>query len=334
MDIDESKRSITTDEYVIHPYEGKLFRVKSKKEVINKPSTTTGYVYIQRDGQKMGVHRIIYKAFHGIELTPDQQVNHINLVRHDNRIQNLELVSNKLNAQWTTARTGEYKGANFSIEKNKWKAELKLDNKNYFLGYFDTEIEAGKAYNQYALYLNETTENNYMLNEIEGYITVAKNIPEDTKERLLEEKSSKFNGVSYDNKRKYYVVSIKMNGKSYHLGHHLNEVECGKIYNQQALYFNNHNNTKYTLNDIPGYITVEKNIYEELQNSKQYNKTSKYSGVTFNKQKNKYMAYLVYHKKRITIGFFTDEKEAAREYNKKAEELNQQHNTTYKINVV
>lgn len=333
MDIDEHKQVITTKNFIIHPYEGKLFKLKSKKEVINKPYNNTGYIYITENQKKIALHRFMYKTFHNIELTPDQQINHINRIRHDNRIQNLELVNNQQNTQWTVARTGEYKGASFNKEKNKWKSELKLDNKNHFLGYHDTEIEAGKAYNQYALYLNETTDNNYMLNEIEGYITVAKNIPEDTKTQLMKEKSSKYNGVSYDANRNYYVVSIKMNGKTYHLGNHKDDIECARIYNQQALYFNNHNNTKYILNDIPGYITVEKNIYEDIQNSKQNNKSSKYYGVNFNKQSNKYRACLVFQKKQLHLGFYLDEREAARQYNRKAEELNQQHKTTYKINM-
>lgn len=107
-----------------------------------------------------------------------------------------------------------------------------------------------------------------MLNEIEGYVTVPRNIPQETREQQLEEISSRYNGVSYDSTRKYYVAGIKLKRKSYSLGNHQDELECAKLYNQQALYFNNHEGGKFGLNEIEGYVTVEKNIYEDLQASK------------------------------------------------------------------
>lgn len=136
-----------------------------------------------------------------------------------------------------------------------------------------------------------------MLNEIEGYVTVPRNIPQETREQQLEEISSRYNGVSYDSTRKYYVAGIKLKRKSYSLGNHQDELECAKLYNQQALYFNNHEGGKFGLNEIEGYVTVEKNIYEDLQASKKAKKSSEYYGVTLNKVTNKYKALLVYKQK-------------------------------------
>lgn len=171
-----------------------------------------------------------------------------------------------------------------------------------------------------------------MLNDIEGYIPAARNIPLENRNIIMEKISSKYNGVSYDSNREYYVVGIKYKGKTYALGHHENEIECAKRYNQQAAYFNNHNDTRYVLNDIPGYVTIEKNIYEEIQIAKETRKSSKYYGVCFNKTSKKFKAYLVLNKKQITIGHYCDEVEAAKAYNKKALELNQKFKTNYKIN--
>lgn len=84
----------------------------------------------------------------------------------------------------------------------------------------------------------------------------------------------------------------------------MDEIECAKIYNQQALYFNNQFDTKYVLNDINDYITIEKNIYKEIQDNKKSNKSSKYYSVTFNKKIKKFKALLVYNKKQLHLGIF------------------------------
>ena len=49
--------------------------------------------------------------------------------------------------------------------------------------------------------------------------------------------------------------------------------------------------------------------------------TSIYKGVWWDKQKEKWISVISYQKKRIFIGYFTDEKEAALAYDKKAKEL-------------
>ena len=54
--------------------------------------------------------------------------------------------------------------------------------------------------------------------------------------------------------------------------------------------------------------------------------------VSFKKQNNKYQASLVFKKKQIHIGFFNNEIEAAKAYNEKALELNNESKTKYKLN--
>lgn len=239
----------------------------------------------------------------------------------------------KLSRQLSKNRTGTYKGISFCNEKQKWKAELKRNYKTIFLGYFETELDAAKVYNNYAAFVNMTQNTNYILNDIPDYITTPIDVPSANQELLLQNKTSKYIGVSYDYNRDYFVVSIKYNSKTYHLGNNVSEIECAKIYNQQALYLNNHFNTDYILNDIPGYTTIEKNIHSEILKNKENNKSSKYHGVTFSKQKNKFQALLVHNKKQIYIGTFENELDAAKAYNIKAEELNKTTTRKYKLNI-
>ena len=240
----------------------------------------------------------------------------------------------KLTRQQSTNRTGNYKGVCWCKEKEKWKAELKIAYKISFLGYYNTELEAAKVYNDYALYLNNQNKTSYTLNEIEDYQAIPRDIPNESKQNILDLKTSLYSGVSYDSSRNYYVASIKHQGKTYNLGNNKSEKECAKLYNQQALYFNQKFNTNYLLNDISEEEIIPKNIYEEIQKAKIDKKSSKYHGVTFTKSRNKWKALLVYNKKQLHLGFFENELDAVNAYNNKATELNREFNCKYKINVI
>jgi hypothetical protein len=240
----------------------------------------------------------------------------------------------KLTGQQLDNKTGNYKGVCWSKEKEKWKAELKMAYKIKFLGYYSTELDGAKAYNDYDLYINNEMGTNYSLNDIEDYIPIPRNIPEENEQLIAGKKTSKYNGVSYDSKRKYYVAGIKYKGKSHGLGNHKDEIECAKLYNQQVLYYNENFNTDYELNDIPNYNTIAKNIYQEIQDKKLEKKTCQYHGVTLSKRNGKYRVVLVHNKKQIHIGFFENELDAAKAYNQKASELNKTFNCHYKINTL
>jgi len=71
------------------------------------------------------------------------------------------------------------------------------------------ELDGAKAYNDYASYLNLNENTNYILNEISDYIPNPRNIPDDNKNLVLEKKSSKYIGVSYDNTRQHFVTSMR-----------------------------------------------------------------------------------------------------------------------------
>ena len=231
-----------------------------------------------------------------------------------------------------TEKIGIYTGVFWDRRRNKWKSELVRDYKSYFLGYYDNEIDGAKAYNDYASYLNINNNTNYNLNKISSYISNPRNIPEENKNLVFEKKSSKYIGVYYDNTRKTFVANMRFKFKHITLGRNDNEIECAKMYNQQALYFNNNYDTNYILNDIPNYVTIEKNIYSELKKSYKDIKSSIYVGVvkckneTFNSQ-------IILNKKVIRLGNFENEIDAAKAYNEKAKEFNIKHNKSYRVNV-
>jgi phage anti-repressor protein len=222
-----------------------------------------------------------------------------------------------------------YKGVVWVQEKLKWKSEFQYNCKRVFLGYFANQIDAAKIYNDYAAYLNKTENANLILNNIRGYKTIPRNVPELNKLNNQSQNTSKYKGVSYDSKRRYYVTSIKLSGKTYNLGLSEDETECAKLYNQQALYFNNTFNTNYILNDIPDYTTIPKDLRKDIVSKK---KTSNYHGVSLTRNKKWACSYMM-NKKKIHIGTFTTELEACKVYNDTVKELNQQ-GFNYKTNLI
>ena len=71
-----------------------------------------------------------------------------------------------------------------------------------------------------------------------------------------------------------------------------------------------------------------------MQKDKLNKKTSRFYGVSFNKKKEMFRTCLVYNKKQLHIGFFKDEIQAAKAYNEKVQELNENSGTSYKLNEI
>ena len=71
-----------------------IIKNKHGKTIGRKSSSkesSTGYVYIQKDKINLAVHRLMYEAFHNVILKKDEHINHINRIRTDNKISNLEI---------------------------------------------------------------------------------------------------------------------------------------------------------------------------------------------------------------------------------------------------
>jgi hypothetical protein len=72
-------------------------------------------------------------------------IDHINDNPLDNRVENLQIVTNRFNTCKTQGKySSKYKGV--SKSGNKWRAGITINNKSIYLGTFDSEIEAHKAY--------------------------------------------------------------------------------------------------------------------------------------------------------------------------------------------
>lgn len=73
----------------------------------------------------------------------DPDVDHINGNELDNRRVNLRVATNAQNGQNRHDRP--HRGATWDAQNNRWRAQVKLDRRNHYLGCFATRKEAAEA---------------------------------------------------------------------------------------------------------------------------------------------------------------------------------------------
>ena len=70
---------------------GKIYiEMKNKCKLTGLTKSKNGYLIIRVKGKRMYVHRLVMLAFHG---KSDLTVDHLNMNKQDNRLENLEYVT-------------------------------------------------------------------------------------------------------------------------------------------------------------------------------------------------------------------------------------------------
>jgi hypothetical protein len=113
-----------------------------------------GYVAIQFDGIRYMAHRLAWLYENGE--WPENDIDHVNSVRNDNRISNLRLATrgeNLRNLSTPSHNTSGVKGVSWHKARNSWRATIKLNKRSMHLGNFETKEDAAKAYASAAVFL-------------------------------------------------------------------------------------------------------------------------------------------------------------------------------------
>ena len=94
------------------------------------------------------VHQLVAVAFLNHKPCGMKKViDHINDVKTDNRVENLQIVTQRFNNRKTQGSySSQYKGVSWYKPLKKWLSHINLNGKTKHLGYFTSELEASQAY--------------------------------------------------------------------------------------------------------------------------------------------------------------------------------------------
>lgn len=189
-----------------------LGRVKSiNKEIILKHRLSKNNYFIinlykNKKRETKYIHQLVAISFlNHIPCGHKLVVNHKNFIRTDNRVENLEIITQRENSNKKHLKSvSKYTGVSKSSNTNKFESRIVINGKLKYLGIFDNEIEANKHYN---IALNDI--------ELGNEIKVKKHCF-----------SSIYKGVSFYKNYNKWTSFIIENNKTKNLGYFDTEIEA------------------------------------------------------------------------------------------------------------
>ena len=132
---------------------GKLFwkvqvAIRSKAGSLAGTKTNNGYIILKLNGINIQAHRVVYELHHGEQDWAAYEIDHINGIRHDNRISNLRLVDRlenmKNKKKYKSNRSGHV-GVYWNKSLSKWQGQVRVNTKPIYLGVFDSKQDCINA---------------------------------------------------------------------------------------------------------------------------------------------------------------------------------------------
>ena len=133
---------------------GNVKSLRFNKEKILKPSNNgKGYLQvilrINNKNKAKTLHILVSETFlnHKSNGKHNIVIDHINGDRLDNRLENLQLISQRLNTSKDKQnKTSQYTGVCWNRFNNKWMSSIRINGEKKHLGYFINELEASNTY--------------------------------------------------------------------------------------------------------------------------------------------------------------------------------------------
>ena len=147
---------VLRESFSYDPETGYLTRLKtnSKRPLTGKRAGSlhsSGYREVNLNHKKYKEHRIIYSLYYGVELLPDEEIDHINGNPSDNRIINLRKVNRQGNCQnrcLPKNNTSGVRGVHYDERQKKWRVRITHNNKRILIGDYTNLEEARIAREQ------------------------------------------------------------------------------------------------------------------------------------------------------------------------------------------
>jgi len=167
-------------------------------------SMGVNYRYVTFGGRSYLVHRVVWLMSCGS--WPDGEIDHINRIKTDNRIENLRCVPRAENMQNASGDIG------FQVRGGRYRARISINGKTKYLGTYDSEDGARAAYYSAKrihhagarVNIGGPTDVDYLLSESRP--------PKPTKS------SSGFVGVRINKKTGRFSARVSIGGRWRHVG--------------------------------------------------------------------------------------------------------------------
>jgi hypothetical protein len=121
--------------------------------IIAQTFTTFGYKQITiKKGQNkktIAVHKLVYETFVGRYDSVRFQIDHIDNDKLNNSLDNLQILTcreNSAKRSKALKKTSAYTGVSWCRYKQKWMSQIKINSKSKYLGRYDIEEDAARAY--------------------------------------------------------------------------------------------------------------------------------------------------------------------------------------------
>ena len=116
-----------------------------KGQIIRSPNNQ-GYYRVYVDGKRYLVHRVVFLMNHGYL---PEMIDHINMDKQDNRLENLREATKDLNMINRGLFSNNTSGASgVSFHNGKWRARISEYGEERYLGKYETFEEAKKVYDR------------------------------------------------------------------------------------------------------------------------------------------------------------------------------------------
>lgn len=137
-------------------YRGRKIFINKKGRVLKPYPTRKGYLMVDifcgtlESNKTKAVHILVWETFKG-ERNPKLQIDHIDNNKQNNKLSNLQEISQHRNKgkspkERTAIKKSQYTGVFWHSQCNKWAAQIGYKNKGVHLGVFAKEYDAHLAY--------------------------------------------------------------------------------------------------------------------------------------------------------------------------------------------
>jgi hypothetical protein len=208
----------------VNEYEGiyevsNLGNVKRNDKTLKPWINNSGYysVSLSKNGIRKvrTVHQLESESFlNFIQCGYKLVINHIDFNRLNNHLENLEIVTQRENANKKHIKSSsQLVGVSFIKSLKKWRGQIVIGTTVKYLGVFDSEIEASEYYQNALISLKNGSK-----------IIIKK--PKVT---------SEYKGVSWNKNTNKWRACIRINNKQIHLGLFNTELQASENYKEQLL---------------------------------------------------------------------------------------------------